>query len=434
MRSYSVKNKLEIGVLGLWHLGCIYSTVFSDRGFRVVGFDPINDIINNLSNGNPPIFEPGLKDFIDKNLNKNLNFTKNPKEAINKKDYVFITLDVPVDDADVVNLKSLNKLFDYLTKYISANTVVVISSQIPVGTCKRLQDKFKKLKKKAAVVYFPENLRLGVAFRSFLKPERIILGGEKKILEKFIKDFNFSMIPTFLMSLESAEMSKHALNAYLATCISFSSELGDICEKVGAEMDDVVLALKSERRVSPNTPLNPGLGFAGGTLGRDIKTLMSVSKKTSYKPLLMESVYRVNLTRIDYLSKRIQKILGKISGKKIGLLGLTYKPGTNTLRRSMSLELAKSLEKTGAKISAFDPMIKDEINGFEFIDLKNNLNDFFKDSDMSILMTEWPEFQNINPRIATSLVRNKIILDTKNFLKKKKFEKVGFKIYRIGSQ
>ena len=429
-----MRNSVKtIGILGLWHLGLVYATSFAKLGLKITGFDTSKEIIDNLSNGYPPIFEPGLEDFLKKYLNKNLRFTKNPKEAISKKDYVFVTLDIPVNDTDDIDIRSLNKLFNYCLEHISPNTVIVISSQVPIGTCQKLQARFNRLKKKVSIIYFPENLRLGNAFKSFLEPERIILGGEKKVLKKFLDDFNLTRFPSFLMSLESAEMSKHALNAYLATCISFSSELGDICELTGANMDDVIKALKSEKRVSPHAPLNPGLGFAGGTLGRDIKTLMLVSRNVGYKPIFMKAVYKVNQTRTEYLVKRIAGILGSISGKKIGLLGLTYKPGTDTLRRSMSLQLANALKRSGAKIIAFDPMVSITIKGYEFIGIKKSLENLFEEVDIAILMTEWLEFNEKEVLGYASLMKNKILIDTKNFLDIGDYKKHDFKVYRIGS-
>src|SRR3989344_1417757 len=427
-----MKSSLNIGVLGLWHLGCIYATSFAKLGFNVTGYDENKKIIDDLMTGKPPLYEPGLDDLLRNHLNKNLRFSKDSKDAIGKKKYLFVTLDVPFNDKDEIDLALLNKLFNILYEYISPHTTVVISSQVPVGTCRNLQEKLNKLKKKTSVIYFPENLRLGSAFKSFLEPDRIILGGDKKTAEKFITDFEFKKIPCFYMDWESAEMSKHALNAYLATCISFSSELGDICELVGANMDDVVRALKSEKRVSTNAPLDPGLGFAGGTLGRDIKTLTKISKKYGYKLIFLKSVYKVNKNRIDYLIAKIEKILGKIEGKKIGILGLTYKPGTNTLRRSMSLELAKKIAKHGVKINAFDPMVSDVINSFEFIKVEKKLEAFFKDLDIAILMTEWLEFRNEKVLENTLLMKNKVIIDTKNFLDKKLYEKHEVKLIRVG--
>ena len=234
------------------------------------------------------------------------------------------------------------------------------------------------------------------------------------------------------MGLESAEMVKHALNAYLATCISYSSELSDICERVGGDMNDVVRALKSDKRVSPNAPLNPGLGFAGGTLGRDIQSLSKIAKDLNYNAYLFPAVYKVNSNRLAEVLSKIQKLSPTIKNKKIGILGLTYKPGTNTLRRSSSLGLIKLLNKEGAKIKAFDPEIKDQIKGMEYVTIAANYSEFFDKLDMVILMTEWPEFQYIDFEQHGKLMKKKVVIDTKNFYNKSSFEELGFTYKGVG--
>jgi UDPglucose 6-dehydrogenase len=220
------------------------------------------------------------------------------------------------------------------------------------------------------------------------------------------------------MSWESAEMVKHALNAYLATCVSYSSEISDLCELLGANMMDVVSALKSDRRVSPFAPINPGMGFAGATLGRDIKNLKYLGLEKNYKTKLFNIVYKVNQERLDWLIKKIVKNAGKLKGLNIGILGLTYKPGTNTLRRSMSLELADKLHRAGAIVRAFDPVIKENIETHKFINIVSNETDFFKDLEAAVLMTEWPEFKEVKVERAGKMMKKKIIFDTKNFLDK----------------
>jgi UDPglucose 6-dehydrogenase len=316
---------------------------------------------------------------------------------------------------------------------MSQETTVVISSQIPVGTSRLL---IKRLEKKGVknpkVIYFPENLRLGNAYDSFLHPERIILGSDNQdALLLFQKDFSFSC-PVITMGLESSEMVKHALNCYLATCVSLSSELGDISEKVGANMNDVIKALKSDKRVSPHAPLNPGLGFAGATLGRDVQTLKGVGSSFGYKAELLSSVYKVNQNRLPFLLKKIQAQYPSFKNKKIGLLGLTYKPGTDTLRRSMSLGLAEMLHKKGAHVQAYDPAVSTKITGYEYIKVTTSVKDFSKDLDIIILMTDWKNFLDIDPEHLAQNISSKIIIDTKNFLDQEKYLKCGFVYQGIG--
>lgn len=427
-----IKGK-TIGILGLWHLGCIYAASFASKGYRVTGFDFDKKVIDNLKKNIPPIFEPGLEKTLKKFNNKTLHFTSLEKEFFQKKDYIFVTHDVPVDDNDKIQLGIIKKTFSLLDKHASSETTIVISSQVPVGTSRKLVELLKKkTNTDSKVIYFPENLRLGQAFNSFFRPDRIVLGSDNiEALNNFKKDFSFFSCPFITMNLESAEMVKHALNTYLATCISYSSELSDFSEKIGANMMDVVKALKTDKRVSPYAPINPGLGFAGGTLGRDLQTLKSLSKKLRYEAKLVNTVYNINQDRIPMLISKIKSVYPSLKRRRLGILGLTYKPNTNTLRRSMSLELINQLKKNGCKIRAYDPAIKHKVKGFPFLEISKNLITFFRDLSLVVLMTEWPEFSDIPLKIA-GLMKNKNIIDTKNFLDKQKYGEAGFTILRIG--
>jgi UDPglucose 6-dehydrogenase len=281
-------------------------------------------------------------------------------------------------------------------------------------------------------MYSPENLRLGTAYESFLSPDRIILGSDnQEAMKQFEKDFDFNC-PVITMGTESAEMVKHALNCYLATCVSLSSELSDIAERVGANMNDVVKALKADRRVSPFAPLNPGFGFAGATLGRDVQSIRGAGKRLGYKPELMTAVYSVNQNRLPLLVTKIQTIYPTIKNKKIGILGLTYKPNTNTLRRSMSLGLAELLQKKGVHVRAYDPVVTKTIKEYPYIEIVKSLDTFAKDLDMIILMTDWKQFLEIDIEKFSKLVSNKVIIDTKNFLKSDAYEHEGFMYKGIG--
>ena len=430
-----MRNKKNIGVFGLWHLGCIYATSLASKGFNVKGYDFDETVVKRLQKNIPPLFEPGLEDILKKFNGKNLHFIIEENEFFKNLDYLFITHDLPVDDKDLIQISIIDKTFSLLAKKITSYTTIVISSQIPVGTSSRLVKMLEKNNiKNPKVIYFPENLRLGQAFVSFLTPDRIVLGSENiGSIDTFIEDFSFLNCPFITMNLESAEMTKHALNSYLATCISFSSEISDLAEKVGANMSDIVKALKTDRRVSQYTPINPGLGFAGGTLGRDIKTLKKISNTIKYQPKLLNAVYDVNQDRIPMLISKLHSIYPSLRNKSIGILGLTYKPNTDTLRRSMSLELIKKLKNKGCKIKAYDPTVSKNIEGYHFVEVCNSVSSFFRDLDIVILMTDWSEFRSIDPSKVKSMSK-KIIVDTKNFLDKQKYEGCGFKVLRIGEK
>lgn len=426
-------NRKNIGILGLWHLGCVYAASLASKGFNVVGFDFDKNVTNNLKKNIPPLFEPQLKETLSKFNKKNLYFTNSEKELFQNKDYIFITYDVSVNESDIVQLDLINKVFKILPRYINPQTTIVISSQIPIGTSRKLVNSLKINNLKNNVIYFPENLKLGKAFASFLTPDRIVIGSDNtEALTKFQMDFNFFNCQVVTMSLESAEMVKHALNSYLATCISFSSELADLSEISRANMQDVVTALKLDKRISPFAPINPGLGFAGGTLGRDIQSLRKLAKKMNYHSKLLDAVYSVNQDRLKMLISRIHSIYPSPKRKFIGILGLTYKPDTNTLRRSMSLELINKLKNFGYRIKVFDPAIKKKVKNYPFVEINKDINSFFKNLSLIILMTAWPEFANIDPKNVANLMEKKIIIDTKNFLNKQKYKENGFTLLRIG--
>lgn len=412
-------------------MGSVYAASLAKMGFNVWGFDFDKKTAANLKKGIPPIFEPGLEETIKKHLNKNLFFSASEK-TLKNKDYIFITHDLEVDADDSVKTAVLEKTFSVILNS-AGDSVIVISSQAPVGTSRILVNLLKKRGiENPQVVCFPENLRLGTALASFLNPDRIILGSDNgEVLRQFQNDFKFGC-PVIAMGLESAEMAKHGLNVYLATCISFASELSDLAEKTGANMADVVKALKLEKRVSPHAPINPGLGFAGGTLGRDVQSLRKVAKGHNYEPKLLNAVYAVNRDRLPALVSKIKSVYPSLKGKTVGILGLTYKPNTNTLRRSNSLELAAMLKEKGCRLKAFDPAIKNMITGAPYVEICKNLGAFFRDLDAIILMTDWPEFLAMDLERLPLLMHNKIIIDTKNFLTSSEYKKRGFTYLGMG--
>lgn len=431
--SRKYRDKKNIVVVGLWHMGCVYAASFANAGFKVVGFDSDKKIISQLKKGVPPIYEPKLTEIIRKNINKRLSFSSE-KEVMKNSNYIFITYDLLVDDNDLIKVEIIHKTFTMLSKLISDNTTVVISSVVPIGTSRILVNLLKRTGvKNSEVIYFPENLRLGQAFTSFLTPDRIILGSNNaRALNQFKEDFSFFKCPFITMSLESAEMAKHALNSYLATCISFSSELSDLSEKTGVNMLDVVKALRTDKRVSVYAPINPGLGFTGGTLARDIQILRKIAKDYHYQPKLLNAVYAVNQNRLSRLLLKINRVCPSLKDKTVGILGLTYKPRTDTLRRSMSLELASSLKDQSCRIKAFDPAVKNQISSHSFIKVCSSVNTFFKNLDMVILMTEWPQFLRLNLPKLSSLMKNRIIIDTKNFLDYTTYKNNGFSYFGMG--
>jgi len=417
---------MNVCVFGLWHLGLVTAASLADLNIKVVGLDFDSKLIKDLNNSKLPIFEPGLDDLVKKNVNAgNLFFTDNQKTALKDAEYIWVTFDTPVDNKDRADIDFVENQILTIGQDIKNGAKIIISSQVPVGFSKKMENKFSK-KFSDKKIYFacsPENLRLGKALSVFNNPDRIVIGVRS---EKEIAEFSplFSKITTKLewMKTESAEMTKHAINSFLATSVVFANEIAGICESVGADAKEVARGLKTEERIGPKAYVGPGLSFAGGTLARDINFLIELGEVHNKKTFLFSSVKKSNEHHKDWIKNKCLSELKDIKNKKLGLLGLTYKPGTSTLRRSSAVELAKWIDKNGGIISSFDPMVEPIPSKLEkILNLEKNINDVINHSEIIIIGTEHKDFMEID--FKKFELKNKIIIDPTSFLEKK-FSKI----------
>ena len=411
---------MKICVLGLWHLGSVTSAGLAKSGHNVVGLDFNNEVIENLKKGHAPISEPGLNELIHETLErKSLSFTHDPSVALPDADVLWIAFDTPVDEQDNADISYIEKNFEKITPFIHDEMKIIISCQVPVGFTRNLQNQFNKKNhgKKVYFAYSPENLRLGKALKTFLEPDRIIIGIHPEEKEQFLPIFTLICDRLEWMSVESAEMTKHAINAFLATSICFANEIATLCEFTGANAKEVERGLKTEERIGPKAYLNPGNAFSGGTLARDVRFLQNLGKKNHLPIHLINSVLESNDFHKTWIQRKCLETLGDLNGKHITVLGLTYKPGTNTLRRSLSIELCRWLKDQGAEVTAFDPAILElppELH--TIISLFPDIAGSVENADCIIIATEWPEFQKIEQKIITTM-REKIIIDPNGFIK-----------------
>jgi UDPglucose 6-dehydrogenase len=410
---------MKICVFGLWHLGSVTSASLAKLGYTVVGLDFNKDIIINLQNGKAPISEPGLNELIYENIQrKTLSFTTEPENALANTAILWIAFDTPVDEQDNADTYYIEKSFDAVAEFVNNGTKIIISSQVPVGFTRYLQNQFfeKFPDKKIFFAYSPENLRLGKSIKIFLEPDRIIIGvhpGEKDIFSPI-----FSSICDRLewMSIESAELTKHAINAFLATSVCFANEVATLCEYVGANAKEVERGLKTEERIGPKAYLGAGNAFSGGTLARDIRFLQKLGKTNHLPVYLINSVMESNEFHKTWIQRKCLETMGDIKGKAISVWGLTYKPGTNTLRRSLSVELCQWLKEQGAEVTAFDPVIEElppELG--QIISLSKSIKNSVESAECIILSTEWPVFQKIDKETITTM-SGKIIIDPNGFI------------------
>ena len=410
---------MKICVYGLWHLGSVTSAGLARAGHTVVGLDFNKETIKNLKDGRAPVSEPGLNELILENIQRRtLSYTSDPATALEKTDVVWIGFDTPVDEEDNADVDSIEKNFDAVSAFIPDQAKIIISSQVPVGFTRHLNDTFRK-KYPGKKVYFacsPENLRLGKSLKTFLEPDRIIIGANPGEKEQFLPVFASISERLEWMGFESAEMTKHAINAFLATSICFANEVATLCEQAGADAKDVERGLKTEERIGPKAYLNPGNAFSGGTLARDVRFLQKMGKKNHLPMYLINSVLESNDFHKTWIQRKCVEVLGDLNGKHITVLGLTYKPGTDTLRRSMSVELCKWLKEQGAEVTAFDPAIyalPSELQSV--ISLAPDLAGSVQSADCIIVATEWPDFRNIKTDIITTM-RGKTIIDPNGFM------------------
>jgi UDPglucose 6-dehydrogenase len=388
-------------------------------GHTVTGLDFDSNVIGDLQKARTPVSEPGLPELIQEMLEKKtLRFTQDPRDAVMDADVIWIAFDTPVDEQDNADIAFIESNFNRITPYIRDGTRIIISSQVPVGFTRHIYDMFNKENpgKTVFFAYSPENLRLGKALKVFLEPDRIIIGVRPEEKKLFLPVFASISDRLEWMSVESAEMTKHAINAFLATSICFANEIASVCERMGADAKEVERGLKTEERIGPKAYLNPGNAFSGGTLARDVQFLQKIGRKNHLPMYLINSVLESNDFHKKWVQRKCEETLGGLKGKHIAVLGLTYKPGTNTLRRSLSVELCCWLKEQGADVTAFDPAIQKLPPELDtIISLSSDIAGSIENADCIIIATEWPYFKTIELGIKT-IMRTKIIIDPNGFM------------------
>jgi len=406
---------MKIVVLGLWHLGSVTAACCA-KHFSVVGLDFDAANISKLNSGQAPLLEPGLNELIADGLAaKKLSFTTDEKTACENADTLWLTCDTPVNDADESDvdfvLSNLRKALPHLPNA----ALVLISAQLPVGTCAKLEKEFPQFHFASS----PENLRLGKALDSFEKADRIIVGirtdAKKVLLEQLFKPF---AAQTIFMRTESAEMVKHALNSFLALSITFINEIARLCEYTGADAKEVSVGLKSEARIGPKAYLGPGGPFAGGTLARDVVTLSKLAEANGEKISVIPAIKQSNDLHRGWAFRRLQSRLGDLHGKKISILGLTYTTNTDTLRRSAAVELCQQLLAAGAEVQVFDPAVKTLPVELNSVVLAADISTALAGAEAAAICTEWPQFRQADWAKIVPQMRSPVFVDANRFLEK----------------
>jgi len=422
----------------LWHLGSVAAACLAEMGYSVIGVDEDATRITKLSAGTAPLYEPGLDDLLQQGLaGGRLRFTTNFADGMRASRYVWLAYDTPVNDRDEVDLTTINAAAQKIGRYLEDDAVVVVHSQVPVGTCEQLESAIQAgaPTRSFGIACVPENLRLGKALECFRKPAMTVIGSNREATIERVEAF-CSALPSrkVRMDLRSAEMTKHAINSYLATCISYIDELANLCDAVGANASAVSAALRMDERVSPRAPLLPGgLGFAGATLARDLRALQALGKRVAHPTYLFDAVLEVNEEQKRIVYRRLNALFGSLERLTVGILGLTYKTGTSTLRRSAAIEIARGLKSAGAIVKGYDPKAAiEELGGEDVIQFCSSPDEAAADSDALVIVTEWPEFKDLNFAALASLMKHRVLVDTKNLLEPERLRALGFTYSDIG--
>lgn len=404
---------MHVTILGLWHLGCVTAACLA-RHHRVTGLDFDEKIVAGLRNGRAPLHEPGLDALIAAGLaTRQLDFSSDDAAA-RPTDLIWVCYDTPVDADDRSDLAWVHERLDRVLPGLRAGTVVLLSSQLPVGTCAQLARQYPALHFACS----PENLRLGKAIEAFEKPARIIVGtpaAGRPVLDQLLSPL---AAPLVWMRPESAEMVKHALNGFLALSVAYINEIAALSETVGADAQEVAAGLKSEPRIGSRAYLGPGGPFAGGTLARDVVTLSQLGA-TRHVPLeLIPAIKASNDRHRSWNFRRLQATLQGVPSPLVAVFGLTYTPNTSTLRRSSAVELCRQLKAAGCTVRAFDPLIRTVDAEHADLTLAASPTEALRGAHAVVICTEWPEFRDYAwPALLATMARS-VVVDANRLVEK----------------
>ena len=439
---------MNITVIGSGYVGLVSGACFSEMGNIVTCVDVDSIKIKKLNKGVIPIFEPGLEQMVLKNLkNKNLSFTTDLNLALKNSKVVFIAVGTPMGADGSADLKYVLSVAKSLGQIMQKSLIVIDKSTVPIGTADKVKVTiqkeldFRNLELNFDVVSNPEFLKEGSAIIDFMKPDRIVVGSESDyandIMKQLYRPFCMSKDRYISMDIRSAEMTKYAANAMLATKISFMNEIANICERVGADANQVRIGIGSDQRIGYSF-IYPGSGYGGSCFPKDVKALKKIAEEHGYDAKLINSVEKVNDTQKLVIAKKIVKYFGEdLTGLTFALWGLAFKPGTDDMREAPSIYVVKELVKRGAKIKAYDPKAINEaknhyLKGIVNIKYANCKYEVLNQSDALVLLTEWKEFRSPDFDKIKSLLKTSIIFDGRNQYNNIILEKLGIQYYQIG--
>ncbi len=436
---------MKISVIGTGYVGLVTGTCFAETGINVSCVDIDEKKISNLNNGIIPIYEPGLDTLVNSNVQKDrLSFTTDINDSIKEASVAFISVGTPPDEDGSADLKYVLDVARNIGRWLDHYMVVVTKSTVPVGTAEKVRAALKEeIEKRGVDVEFdvasnPEFLKEGDAINDFMKPERIVIGTDTekatKVMRKLYKPFLLNNHPIHFMDIPSAELTKYAANAMLATRISFMNEIAQLCENVGANINSVRKGIGSDSRIGSKF-LYAGTGYGGSCFPKDVKALIRTGNENNVPMQVITAVENVNEQQKSILiDKLLAHFDGNIKGKNIAIWGLAFKPNTDDMREAPALVIIQKLLDAGVNIKAYDPVAIDESKRRigDVVEYTKDQYEAAQNADAILLVTEWNEFRNINFKKLSGIVKNKIMFDGRNIYDQQELENNGFTYYGIG--
>ena len=432
---------MKIAVVGTGYVGLVTGTCFAETGNHVTCVDINEDKINRMKAGEVPIYEPGLEDLFHRNTEEGrLNFTTSLSEGIKGAKVIFLALPTPPGENGSADLKYILQVAKDLGPLITEYTVIIDKSTVPVGTSELVHQAIAKHVSPDLfdVVSNPEFLREGVAVEDFMKPDRVVIGTEsdkaKEILNRLYAPLVRQGNPIIFMDERSAEMTKYAANAFLATKITFMNEIANLCELVGANVDDIRRGIGTDSRIGKRF-LFAGIGYGGSCFPKDVQALAKTSEENNYQFHILDSVMKVNEKQKTKLIPIIKNHFNnELAGKTIGIWGLAFKPYTDDIREAPALYNIEHLLELGCKINVYDPEAMPNVKELlgDTVTFSKNPYDAIENADALLIVTEWPQFRTPDFERMESLLKNKVIFDGRNLYEMAQMKELGYTYYSIG--
>ena len=437
---------MNIAIVGTGYVGLVSGTCFAEMGAHVTCVDVDAQKIQKLKDGIMPIYEPGLEELVKRNVEYGrLQFTTDLTEVLDDVEVVFSAVGMPPDEDGSADLKYVLAVAKQFGQNINKYTILVTKSTVPVGTAKKVKAAIQEeLKKRGVAVPFdvasnPEFLKEGAAIKDFMSPDRVVVGTEseqaKEVMTRLYRPLMLQNFRVIFMDIPSAEMTKYAANAMLATRISFMNDIANLCERVGANVDSVRKGIGTDSRIGKKF-LYAGCGYGGSCFPKDVKALVHTGLENDYHMEVIEAVERVNEKQKSIVYDKIINAVGNVKGKTIAIVGLAFKPETDDMREAPALVVIEKLLKDGATVRVFDPVAMDECKRRigDSVTYCKDMYDVADGADVFALMTEWRQFRMPSWNVIKKVMTGNVIVDGRNIYDRQELEEQGFVYTRIGEK